>query len=424
MHQATNRCWRNRVALAATLFLLVTQLWAQSTPASAKAVNSLKQAFETAWARQPEAQSLDTRRDAAIARREAADSWLAEPPAIELSDRTDQINRNRGMREYQVGLAMPLWLPGERTRTAALADAESRLASSRALAAQLRVAASIREAWWLWRRAQGEQELARERQNNARQLADDVARRAKAGDLARSDQHQAEGAAASAEMVLSEAEAALATATQRLRAMIGATPDMAVASNMETLPAAPADFAALDTTHPAVIELIDRAEVARKTADLAASRSRANPELTLATTRDRSVFGDPWQQTITLAVRIPFGSESRQRAKVGAARAEAIEAEAQMRIERERLIADLDATRVRVTAAQDQLKATNKRATLARETRGFFEKSFRLGETDLPTRLRIELEAVDAERQMARTRIELAAAISAFRQAMGLLPEH
>jgi cobalt-zinc-cadmium efflux system outer membrane protein len=224
-------------------------------------------------------------------------------------------------------------------------------------------------------------------------------------------------------MALSEAEAALAAATQQLRAMIGAPPGHAETTHIETLPAAPADFAALDTTHPAVIELFDRAEVARKSADLATSQSRANPELTLATTRDRSVFGDPWQQTITLGIRIPFGAESRQRAKVGAARAEAIEAEAQWRIERERLIADLDAARVRVASAQNQLKAAEKRATLARESRSFFEKSFRLGETDLPTRLRIELEAADAERQMTRTRIELAAAISAFRQAMGLLPE-
>lgn len=423
MHQATNHSWRNRVALAATLFLSATQLWAQSPPALTPAVNSLKQAFDTAWARQPEAQSLNTRREAANARREAAESWLAEPPAIELSDKTDQFNRNQGAREYQAGLAMPLWLPGESSRTAALADAESRMASSRALAAQLRVAASIREAWWLWQRLQGEQALARERLTNARQLADDVARRVKAGDLARSDQHQAEGAAASAEMALSEAEAALAAATQQLRAMIGAPPDPTVATRMETLPEAPADFAALDTTHPAVIELFDRAEVARKSADLVTSQSRTNPELTLATTRGRSAFGDPWQQTVTLGIRIPFGAGSRQRAKVGAARAEAIEAEAQWRIERERLIADLDAARVRVASAQNQLKAAGKRATLARESRSFFEKSFRFGETDLPTRLRIELEAGDAERQMARARIELAAAISAFRQAMGLLPE-
>ena len=60
---------------------------------------------------------------------------------------------------------------------------------------------------------------------------------------------------------------------------------------------------------------------------------------------------------------------------------------------------------------------------LARESRGFFDKSFRLGETDLPTRLRIELEAIEAEQAFARARIDAAAAVSGLRQAMGLLPQ-
>ena len=69
------------------------------------------------------------------------------------------------------------------------------------------------------------------------------------------------------------------------------------------------------------------------------------------------------------------------------------------------------------------MAAAERRARLASESRGFFDKSFRLGETDLPTRLRIEAEAVEAQRQAASARIELAAAISQWRQALGLLPE-
>ena len=74
-------------------------------------------------------------------------------------------------------------------------------------------------------------------------------------------------------------------------------------------------------------------------------------------------------------------------------------------------------------SARAQMTAAEKRARLAQESRGFFEKSFRLGETDLPTRLRIELEATDAKRQAALARLDQAAAISSLRQALGLLPE-
>lgn len=421
MVQKHHHRWLSRtLCLAIGGMLAAGNLWAQSAPLT------LKQAFEAAWSRQPEAQSLAERREAAEARRQSADSWTAEPPSLEVSAKTDQINKNQGSREYVAGIALPLWLPGERSRTGALADAESRATASRALGAQLRTAATVREAWWAWQRARIEKGLAQERLNGARQLASDVVRRVKAGDLARSDQHQADGAAATAEVALAETNTALATATQQLRALIGMAPISQggeVSAAGEPAPAVPADFAALDTSHPAVIELLNRAEVARRGAELAEVQTRANPELTLATTRDRGVFGDPYQQTVTVGIRFPFGSESRNRAKAGLARAEAIEAEGQLRLERERLIADLEAARVRVESAQQQLTAADKRAQLARESRGFFEKSFRLGESDLPTRLRIELEAAEGERQAARARIDLAAAVSLLRQTLGLLPE-
>ena len=415
----------NCIALVLALAMLAANpLWAQIPPLKGVAApTTLQQAFDAAWARQPEAQSLDIRREATDARRRIADSWTAEPPTLELSGKTDQVIKNEGAREYVAGISLPLWLPGERSRLGSLAEAESKAVTSRATAAQLRTAAAVRDAWWLWQRARGEQALARERLNNAQRLAGDVARRVKAGDLAKSDLHQAEGAAATAEVALAEADAALAASIQQLRAITGALPADGAADSPEIVPAVPADFTTLDAGHPAVAELFDRAEVARRAADLARVQTRNNPELVLATTRERGGFGDAYQQTVTLGVRIPFGSDSRNRAKVGLARAEALETEGQLRLERERLAADLEATKVRVESARTQLAAAEKRARLARESRGFFDKSFRLGETDLPTRLRIEAEAAEAERQAARTRIELAAAISAWRQALGLLPQ-
>ena len=126
---------------------------------------------------------------------------------------------------------------------------------------------------------------------------------------------------------------------------------------------------------------------------------------------------------MTFGVRVPFGLQSRNRARSSLARAEALEAEEQLRLESERLLAEIDTADAQLDAARSRLAAADRRARLAGETRGFFAKSFRLGETDRPTRLRIELEAVEAERQASRARIDLAAAISTLRQVLGLLPE-
>ena len=387
---------------------------------------TLRAAFDAAWARQPEAQALSVRRDAARAQAQAAQAWSPESPSLELSAKTDRLNRNLGTREYEAGVAIPLWLPGERGRSQALAEAEGRAVESRTTAAQLRVAATVREAWWSWQRARVELEAAQGQLDSVRRIAADVAKRLKAGDLARADQHQADGAVAAAEAAVAQAESALTAARMHLGSLI-AQPRVrveaeAVADAEPEPPTAGTSGSGADT-HAELLALNDRAAVAEGAAALAAAQSRANPELTIAATRDRGAYGESYQQTFTVGVRIPFGSGPRHDARAASARAEALELQAQIALERARRASERESARARTDAARTQLAAAERRAQLARESRGFFDKSFRLGETDLPTRLRIEAEAADAERQAARARIELAAAISAWRQAAGLLPQ-
>ena len=397
------------------------------------ATTTLKQAFEAAWQRQPEALSQQMRQDAAVAQQQAATRWTAEPVALELSTKTDRLNQNLGRDETAVGISIPLWLPGERSRSFAVADAQARAAASRVRAAQLRTAASLREAYWAWQRAHMDHGLAGELLGHAQQLAQDVAKRVRAGDLARADQHQADGALATAEVTLAEATGVLATAAQRLRTLTGLAPKLPAAgpsgdrvgavNGAEPMPVLPADNATLLAAHPAVGELQDSAVVAQRSAELVQVQTRANPELTLATSRDRGQFDEAYQHSITLGLRIPLGSSSRNQAKRASAQADAMEAEAQLRLEQERLLGDVEAARVGLESAQTQVNASQRRAQLARESRMFFQKSFQMGETDLPTRLRMEREAMDAERQAARSAVDLAAAQSALRQTLGLLPE-
>lgn len=381
---------------------------------------TLRQAFDAAWERQPEAAAQPARQDAAASARRAAQGWLAEPAALELRTATDRANGNHGAREYEAAVALPLWLPGERERAGRLAEAEQQAIQATLAAARLRTAAQVREAWWAWQRAALEHGLAQDRRDSARQLAADVARRVRAGDLARADQYQADGAAAQAEAALADASAALAAARLALRALAGLALPASGGTGAEAWPEAPA---AEQAQHPALRQLQARAETARRSADLAAVQTRANPELTLGTKRERGALGEAYQGSLSVGLRIPFGGGGRADAKAATARADAIEAESLAALERDRVAAGIEAARERAEAARLQRDAAGQRARLAREVRGFFEKSFRLGESDLPTRLRAELEAAEAERLAARARIDAAAAVSALRQSLGLLPD-
>ena len=373
--------------------------------------------FDRAWAQQPEAQSAALRRESAQAARSSASSWTAEPAALELQAKTDRPGSNQGSREYEVGVALPLWLPGERARKAALGDAEIKAVDSRRLAAQLQLAATVREAWWALQRAQAELGLAQDRLQNAERLAADVARRFKAGDMSRADQSQADGAVAQAEAAVAEAMGAR-DAAQAALAVWGGGAELADGAEPEAVPGA-----GLPADHPAVADWQDQAEVARRAADLAAVQTRANPELTVAATRGREQSGERYLQTFTVGVRVPLGGGDRARAREAAARADALDAEVRARVEQDRLAADVAAASARVKAAQAQREAMARHAALARDARGFVDKAFRLGEADWPTRLRVELDAVQAERQLARARIDAAAAVSTLRQALGLLPQ-
>jgi len=404
-----------------TLSGLVLAAQAQGTSAVALSGSvSLKDVFDTAWQRQPEAQALQSRRDAAQAQAKAASMLSPEPPSLEISQRSDRMTGNSGAREAEVGIAIPIWLPGQRTASADLAQAEISLVERTLLASQLRLASSVRDAWWGWLRARVDTDLASEQLVNAQRLAADVAKRTNAGDLAKSDQHQAEGAVAAAQAHAAQAQAAAAAAFAQVMALTGKTapPDLTVNAAGEPTPSSGPSVG-----HPLLAELEDRITMAERTAQLISTQKRSNPELTVATTRGRGAFGERYGQTVLVGIRVPFGAGPRHDARIATAQAEAIEVQSRLILERDRIQADQRGAASRLEAARTQLDAAQRRARLANESRGFFDKSFRLGETDLPTRLRIEAEATEAARQAARSRIDLATAISAWRQSLGLLPE-
>lgn len=286
----------------------------------------------------------------------------------------------------------------------------------------------MREAFWSWQLALNELVVAKERLKNAQIIAADVSRRVKAGDLARADQHQADGNVAAAVGSVAESELAAANAQLPLRILIGFTPSIsstiAVDQLSERLPTLPKNSESpIAPYHPELVALNLQSEVAKQSARLAALQNRSNSELTVGINRERGAFGEAYQNKVSLGIRIPLGSQSRNTAKAAVANAEALEIDIQMRLTKERLTVQLELAKQKVLIATQALESSLNRARIANETRGFFDKSFRLGETDLPTRLRVELESFEAARQVSRAQIELAASISSLQQALGLLPQ-
>ncbi|OYY47854.1 MAG: hypothetical protein B7Y55_14440, partial [Polynucleobacter sp. 35-46-207] len=296
-----------------------------------KAESVLKSFYESSWERQPDYKSYQYRVEAALAKQKIASSLLVSPASVEVSQKTDRANTNQGASETILGLDIPLWLWNERSSSINLADAEYKKLLSQYYLSQLRIAAEVRDAYWNYQKSKLriaaevrdaywnyqkskiESDLALRRNENAKSLALDVERRFKAGDLSRADLHQANGALASSEAFLVEAQANVINAEQRVRSLLGSEYLKKIqfgdiAKNIEPLPKVPENLSGLDSSLPIVAALVDQLEVAKKAVDLAKSQTRASPQLQIWTTKGREVYGVPYQQSVAVGLRIPFGS--------------------------------------------------------------------------------------------------------------------
>ncbi|MDO8713941.1 MAG: TolC family protein [Polynucleobacter sp.] len=417
---------RRVIPLAGLAFLLGSPIALAN--GERKSESALKSFYESSWERQPDYKSYQYRVEAALAKQKIASSLLVSPASVEVAQKTDRANSNQGASETILGLGIPLWLWNERSSSINLADAEYKKLLSQYYLSQLRIAAEVRDAYWNYQKSKIESELALRRHENAKNLALDVERRFKAGDLSRADLHQANGALASSEAFLVEAQANVINAEQRVRSLLGSEYLKKIqfgdiTKNIEPLPKVPENLSGLDSSLPIVAALVDQLEVAKKAVDLAKSQTRASPQLQILTTKGREVYGVPYQQSVTVGLKIPFGSEARNTNRLASATAEMVDSEVRLSYERESALSNVESNAALVKSAKMKLGAADKRSNLANETRQFFDKSFRFGETDLPTRLRIELEAVDANRQAAIAKINYAVSVSNLRQALGLLPE-
>ncbi len=381
----------------------------------AHAADTLREAVERAWARQPAAQAQRARAEEFTARRDAAGAAFPEPPSLRLGNRNDILHGNDGVREWEAEIALPLWLPGERGRQSAIVNAERDQYDTGLTAAKLKIAGEVRDAYWQARLAENELALTRRKAQEAAVLAADVERRVKAGDLARVDLNQAQGAERLTRATVAEAEAKAFRARQAFNVLTGMS---ALPGDEEN--SAPAG-AALDD-HP-LLAPPQRAVVTAQAKLSQASQSlRNNPELELGMRRERNVFDDPYHNSLQLRLRLPFATDARNRPRIASANAELIEAHTAYSLERAKVAAEAETARRELEQARTVLQLSEARFALASDTQRLLAKAFAMGELDLATRLRAENERFESELNFTRAKLEAARAISRLNQALGVLP--
>ena len=402
-HQSTRR----------TLNSVGCALWLSLIP-PAQAVVTLHDVVEQTWKLQAEATSQNAREQELAARQEAAKAWTPAPPSISVMHRTDQVDGNAGMREWEAEIGVPLWLPGQKARQRASINAEQEVLQRTLSLAQLRIAGEVREAWWAARLADNERRVMVRKAEEAQQLLQDVNRRVAAGDLAPIDANQAQASAQQAESAAKTAELAALRAQRLFEGLTSSTVLPEADETAVTLPQA--------SDHPSIRALQSTVSSARALLAEVEGNRRDNPEFSVALSRERSAREEAYDNTLSLRLRLPFASASRNQPRILAARADLSEAEARLANEIRRVQVELDLAMSELHAAHRALERAEIGYRLASENHIWISKAFRLGERDLLSRLRAENERFEAELAVSRARLEAARAQSRLNQSAGVIP--
>lgn len=417
--------WLSACAIAGSL--AAGPVWAQpaasplspqplqaSAPDPSSGPVTLRAALDAAWQRAVAARETEGQRRRAEADRAVASSLWAAPPSLALSHRDDRLHSHAGRRETEIGVAVPLWLPGQRTARAGTAEAAAALAQAAKQVARLRLTGDLREAAWLLAALQVERVQADTEALSLKQLADDVERRVRAGDLARADAlaAQAEHLAAAARKTDVQQRLQAARSHWTLLTGLAAAPDLTA----DTATDPPA------TAHPELQFASQFTELARQRLELMRRSRREAPELSVGVRQDTPGRAESSQGSLVVGLRLPFGTDDRNRPLEAAALAELDVAQTHEQRLRERLDSDIAAARDAQRSAEAQRDAETARARLLRERATLIDKSFRAGETPLPDLLRALAAAAQADSAAARQKVALGLARARLQQALGLLP--
>jgi len=377
--------------------------------------SSLRTALDQAWEKSPEAQTLEARRAESDAQRVAANSLLPGAPALILGHRNDQLSSNNGVREWEAGIALPLWLPGQRDARQRQAQIGQIGLEANILGLRLRLAGELREAIWQVRQVEAQIRLDEARALTAKKLAEDVAKRVQAGELAKTDLNLAQNEWRTAQAAILQNRNRLLQAQQAYATLTGTTvlpDDMAEGAQSKSL----------SSDHPLMEEARLAIEVAQAQMRVTNQSRRDNPELELSTRRARDNQNDTYAGTVALALRLPLATNARNLPLTTAAQTALTRAQSEYTRVRLTLEYQLQQAVQALQAADQLLDLTRQQRAAAWENLDLIQKSFSLGESDLFTLLRARTAAFEAEQAYNQQEIAQALSRARLNQAQGVLP--
>lgn len=353
-----------------------------------------------------EARALDRR----------ASSFIAGNPVVSLHYQSDQTRTDQGFREWEGTLELPLWHLGQRSASRAVADSAAQAATAAGTVQRLTVAGAVRESLWGLAIAHERRTLAEQSLQSARQLEQDVAKRVKLGDLAKSDLLLARDETLNKQDEFYLADAEWQHAQKRYKMLTGL--DQSPANFTEVL----SDQTTIDDHHPLLAETRARMEQAQAELRRVEKSSSDNTQLLVGTRRTRDTYNSDYVDSLGVGVRIPLGTSTHNGPQIAAANTAFAESRTRYQNTQRELELALHEAHHNLETLREQLQLADEQNTLMQESMRMARIAFRTGEIELAQLIRLQSRAFTAEQNLALRKLEVEQAIARYNQAIGVTP--
>ncbi|WP_348945521.1 TolC family protein [Chitinibacter sp. FCG-7] len=379
---------------------------------------SIKEVFELASASDTLLLTAQQRKTDSTLRN--ASALTPEPPSLSISAANSldqQLLPKQGAREYEVELGIPLWQWGQKNRLQAQLQQAGDAEQSQLLLARWELAGAVREAVWAARIAQHEQALAQQKVTLLHDIADDLARQLKAGEVAPLEHNLANQALLEAQLQLAQRAQQARASLQQFQSLAGEqTP---LPDNTETLTP---DADLTRVAHPQRLLWQAQARLAQSQLAQAQFDTRDTPELALSLTRERGDAAEAYQNRGRISLRIPFGSDGRTQARISSANLELITAQTGAQRAERQIGAQQQAASQALELAQQSVQFQRQNLQLASQSWEWQQRSYRAGQIGLSAFLTAQTAFLERSFALQRAELELGLAQSRYLQTLGVLP--
>lgn len=340
---------------------------------------------------------------------------FAEPIIGNVSVFSDEIGTGHGSQEWEGGVDLPLWLPGQKQQQQALSAKIAAELPAYQHALKLEASGEVRQQIWQVKLAEAQLEQAKLTWETAKKLQHDVESRVKAGDLASTERLLASSNTLEAHSKMVNAASQL---QQRLKIYQLITGEQTLPNQVDETVSKIADDL---QQHPQLVlhdQLIARLQAQMGLAQYAGA---TNPSLSLGVRRERGDRAEDYTNSMGIGFSMALDDKAYRQPAIAQASAELADAQVarqtvwrQLKTHQLALQEELNSSRQQLDLISEQNKTTQQYYQLQK-------RAFDLGEINLIDLLRSQSLANDNESQKRLLEVQIKQKIAELNQSHGVV---